>query len=411
MDAVVLAAGEGTRMRPLTSTRPKPMLPVAGKPILEWDLKALAHNGFRKIILVVGYKSESIINYFGNKFMGLDIKYVTQKDQLGTGHAVSLVKELVDKPFLVMNGDLLVSEQLIKKFLKDNKKAKTENSISLIKVKNPSEFGIVELKNNLVKSIKEKPDKPASDLANAGIYSFNKEIFSYINEIGQSTRAEYEITDALKLLIQKKKLSGFRCEGRWVDVGRPWDLLDANGLILDELKLKVEKGAVIEENTVLKGQVHVGKDTIVKSGAYIEGPVYIGRECLIGPNCYIRPYSLLLDKTKIGNAVELKNTIVMSKTNICHLSYIGDSVLGEDCNLGAGTKVANLRFDYGDVRMEIKNKLTPSGRKKLGCIMGDRVKTGINVSILPGRLIYPDAYVEAGSVVRNTIYNEGGDDE
>ncbi|RLI89544.1 MAG: glucose-1-phosphate thymidylyltransferase, partial [Candidatus Altiarchaeales archaeon] len=136
------------------------------------------------------------------------------------------------------------------------------------------------------------------------------------------------------------------------------------------------------------------------------GPCYIGENCVIGPNCYIRPYSSIQNNVRIGNAVEVKNSIIMSGTNICHLSYVGDSIIGEECNLGAGTLVANLRVDDDEVRIEIKNKLTKSGRKKFGCLMGDHVKTGINVSIMPGRSIYPDAYVEAGSVVRNTIYSE-----
>ncbi|MEA1924859.1 MAG: bifunctional sugar-1-phosphate nucleotidylyltransferase/acetyltransferase [Candidatus Altiarchaeota archaeon] len=406
MDAVVLAAGEGVRMRPLTSTRPKPMLPVAGKPILEWDLEALAINGFRKIYMIVGYRRESIENYFGDSFKGMGIEYVHQRDQLGTGHAISLVEEKAGDPFLVMNGDLLVSDQLIKKFVGDNKKHNAGNSISLVEVMNPSEFGIVELKENLVNSITEKPKKPESNLANAGIYLFNKEIFKAIKEIKESTRAEYEITDAIETLLDKEDVHGFKCEGRWIDVGRPWDLLDANELMLRDMKLESDKKVEIEENTTLKGEVHVGEGSVIKSGSYIEGPAYIGRDCIVGPNCYIRPYTLLMDNSRAGNAVEIKSSIVMSETNICHLSYIGDSVIGEGCNLGAGTKVANLRFDHGDVRMEIKNKLTPSGRKKLGCIMGDRVQTGINVSILPGRLIYPNSYVEAGSIVRNTIYSE-----
>ena len=402
----MLAAGEGVRMRPLTSTRPKPMLPVAGKPILEWDLEALAINGFRKIYMIVGYRRESIEKYFKDSFNGMEIEYVHQKEQLGTGHAVSLAEENVGELFLVMNGDLLVSDQLIKKFIGDNKKNDTRNSISLVEVVNPTEFGIVELKGNLVNSITEKPKKPESNLANAGIYLFNKEIFKAIKEIKESTRAEYEITDAIKTLMDREDVHGFKCDGRWIDVGRPWDLLDANKLLLDDLELEPEKKVRIEENTTLKGEVHVGEGSVIKSGSYIEGPAYIGRDCIVGPNCYIRPYTLLMDKSRAGNAVEIKNSIVMSETNICHLSYIGDSVIGEGCNLGAGTKIANLRFDHGDVRMEIKNKLTTSGRKKLGCIMGDRVQTGINVSILPGRLIYPNSYVEAGSIVRNTIYNE-----
>ncbi|HDI73009.1 MAG TPA: nucleotidyltransferase family protein, partial [Candidatus Altiarchaeales archaeon] len=143
MDAIILAAGEGTRLRPLTSTRPKPMLQVAGKTILEWDLEALARNGFNKAIVVVGYKRDVIVDYFGKKFNGIKLEYVNQREQLGTAHAVSMAEGKVKKEFLVMNGDLIVSEKLISNFIKDHKKNKSENSMCLVDVKDPSEFGIV----------------------------------------------------------------------------------------------------------------------------------------------------------------------------------------------------------------------------------------------------------------------------
>ncbi len=406
MDAIILAAGEGTRLRPLTSTRPKPMLQVAGKTILEWDLEALARNGFNKAIVVVGYKKEVIVDYFGKKFNGIKLEYVNQREQLGTAHAVSMAEGKVKKEFLVMNGDLIVSEKLISNFIKDHKKNKSENSMCLVDVKDPSEFGIVQLRGFLVKKITEKPRESKSRLANAGIYVFNEEIFGAIRNVKKSKRLEYELTDAIKTLIPEKRVHGFKAKGMWIDIGRPWDLLGANETILNEMKLKKDKRVKIEKFVVIKGDVHIGNGTLIRSGSYIEGPCYIGENCIIGPNCYIRPCSSIKDNVHIGNAVEIKNSIIMSGTNVGHLSYIGDSIIGENCNFGAGTKVANLRVDNDEVRIEIKNKLTRSGRRKFGCLMGDNVKTGINVSIMPGRSIYPGAYVEAGSVVRNTIYSE-----
>ena len=406
MDAVILAAGEGTRLRPLTITRPKPMLPVAGKVILEWDLEALAKNGFKRAYIVVGYMKEEIIEYFGNRFNGLEIEYITQKEQLGTGHAVSMVEGKVSDEFIVINGDLIISKDLIRNFLHKHRDNKSSSSICLVEVKNPEEFGIVRLKGKVVKSIIEKPKRKIGDLANAGLYIFNREIFDAISSIEKSARMEYEITDAIKILAKDGEIYGFKCDGRWIDVGRPWDLLDANEILLKELKLGIDKNTKIEDNATINGKVNIGKDTVVRAGSYIQGPCYIGENCIIGPNCYIRPYTMIQDNVHIGNAVEIKNSIIMSGTNICHLSYVGDSIIGENCNFGAGTNVANLRVDNQEIRIEIKNKLTMSGRRKFGCLMGDNVKTGINVSIMPGRSIYPNAYVEAGSIVRNTIYSK-----
>lgn len=191
-----------------------------------------------------------------------------------------------------------------------------------------------------------------------------------------------------------------------MDVGRPWDLLTANEMLLADMKKEIEKGATIEPYAVLKGNVHIGRGTLVRSGSYIEGPVYIGENCAIGPNCYIRPGTMIMNNVHIGNATEIKNSIIMSGTNVGHLSYVGDSIIGEKCNFGAGTNVANLRVDNDEVKIMVKDQLMKSGRRKFGCIMGDDVKTGINVSIMPGRSIYPGARIDAGSVVRNTIYNE-----
>jgi bifunctional UDP-N-acetylglucosamine pyrophosphorylase/glucosamine-1-phosphate N-acetyltransferase len=406
MDAVILAAGEGTRLRPLTSTRPKPMLPIAGKPILEWGLEALDCVGIKNAFIVTGYKKEAIEKYFGKKFRGLKLKYLVQEEQLGTGNALAAAEGKTKAEFLVMNGDVFYTRKFLSTLLEQHAKKKAKTSISLVEVTKPQEYGIVEVLRNKVKSLTEKPSKPKSRLANSGVYILNQSIFPLLDELKKSRRMEYELTDALKTLIKKGQVHGFRCKGQWIDIGRPWNLLDANEILMKSIKLTKSKKAKVEKYSMIKGNIHLGDDTVIKSGAYIEGPVYIGKNCVIGPNCYIRPYTVIMDGCRVGNAVEIKNSILMSGTHIGHLSYLGDSIIGENCNFGAGTKVANLRFDNQEVKIEVKQKKVSSGRRKFGCLMGDNVKTGINVSIMPGRSIYPNATVDAGSVVKNTIYTE-----
>jgi len=407
MDAVVLAAGEGVRLRPLTSTRPKPMLPVAGKPILEWDLEALDCVGVKNVYIVVGYKADVIRSYFGDRFRGMKLHYLIQREQLGTGDAVATAAGKIKGEFIVMNGDLFITRSFISTFIKEHKKGRQPASMSLVKVKDPSSYGIVELKGKKVASLVEKPSTPKSNLANAGVYVFDSKIFKILEKLERSPRGEYELTDAIVKMIAETKVMGFECtQGQWIDVGLPWNLLDANEIVMKVIPLKKSKKARIERNAVLKGDVAVGDGTLVKSGAYIEGPVYIGKDCVIGPNCFIRPYTAIMDGCRVGNAVEIKNSIIMSATHIGHLSYVGDSIIGEGCNFGAGTLVANLRFDGDDVKIEVKNQMVKSGRRKFGCLMGDNVKTGINVSIMPGRSIYPGVCVEAASVVKNTLYSE-----
>ena len=163
--------------------------------------------------------------------------------------------------------------------------------------------------------------------------------------------------------------------------------------------MKAENLGEVEENVVMKGAVRIGKNTLVRSGAYIEGPVIIGQDCVIGPNCYIRPATAIGDGCHIGNAVEVKNCIIMRNSKLPHHNYFGDSVIGEDCNFGAGTKVANLRLDKAEIKVANIN----TGRRKLGAIIGDRVETGINASINVGSVIGNNTFIGPGTLASGVI--------
>ena len=171
----------------------------------------------------------------------------------------------------------------------------------------------------------------------------------------------------------------------WIEIGRPWDILKANESLLDSGDHAIL--GEVEPNAFLHGRVSVGSGTRIRSGSYIQGPVSIGENCDIGPNCFIRPYTSIGYNVRIGNAVEIKNSTIMENTNVAHLSYVGDSVIGSHCNFAAGTVVANLRHDGSEIQSYIKDEKVNSERRKLGVIMGDDVKTGINTTIYPGTVI------------------------
>lgn len=402
MECVLLAGGEGKRMRPLTLTKPKPMLPVAGKTILERNLEILA-KFFKKIYIVVGHKKEVVIEFIKNRFNNVEIEYIEQKEQIGTADAVLRLKERIKDKFIVMNGDIIVSENTIKNFI--NFAKDKENAVCLTEVENPSDYGVVEIENDVITAIEEKPEKPKSNLINAGIYSFDSKIFSAIEGVGKSKRNEYEITDAIKILIKNREIYGFIDKDEfWIDVGKPWDLLTANEILLKNIKSEIYGN--VEERVAIKNNIFVGEGTEILSGCYIIGPCYIGKNCKIGPNTFIRPYTSIGDNCHIGNAVEIKNSIIMSNTNVPHLSYVGDSIIGEHCNLGAGTNIANLRHDRSFVKVKINDKIMSSKRIKLGAIIGDNVKTGINTSILPGTVIYPYTRINAGEIVKHEVKPE-----
>jgi len=388
MKAVILAAGEGVRLQPITSTRPKHLIKVGGKPILEHCLNAVKTSGIEEALIVIHYMGDVIRQYFGDgKKFGLKIEYVEQKAVLGTGNAVSLVEPHIKDEFLLVYGDLLFSAEAVKNVIDLHKKEKPAATMAVVPVENPEDYGIVELEDEKhVKRIVEKPkhEEAPSNLANAGVYVFSTEIFDKIRETSASARGEWEITDAISQLLNEKKtvFAVKISQNDWVDIGRPWDLLEANRWALMRMDHKV--CGYVESGAHLIGPVTVAETARIRSGAYIEGPAFIDEESDIGPNCYIRPYTSIGKKVRVGNACEIKNSIIMDNVHIGHLSYVGDSILGENCNLGAGTITANYRLDGGTIKMVVKDRVVDSVRTKLGAVLGDNVKAGINALFMPG---------------------------
>jgi len=394
MKCVVLAAGEGKRMHPLTYTRPKVMLPIANKPILEWNLLHAIDAGFKEFIFVVGYRSEMVRGYFkdGDKW-GVTIEYVNQGEPLGTAHAIGMVKNFVDD-FVVLCGDTIFGREDIKNV------AGKETSIGLVEVEDAREYGVVETRKGRVRKVYEKMEKPFSNVINAGIYRFNKKIFRFIEKTEKSARGEYEVTDSINLMLKKEKIEGVFLK-EWRDVVYPWDLLDANRDILERTDGGIN--GIVEENVTLRGKVVVGEGSRIMNGSYIEGPVIIGSGCKIGPNCYIRPYTSIGNNCRIGSACEVKNSIIMEGSNVPHQNYVGDSVIGSNCNLGAGTKVANLRFDKKNIRVFLNGRKIDSKRRKLGTVMGDNVQTGINSMINVGTMIGNNVFIGPGATADGEI--------
>jgi bifunctional UDP-N-acetylglucosamine pyrophosphorylase/glucosamine-1-phosphate N-acetyltransferase len=234
-------------------------------------------------------------------------------------------------------------------------------------------------------------------MANAGLYLFTPDIFDAIAQTSKSPRGEYEITDSLQLLIDNGHHISYQEIDYWLDLSYPCDLLSANESILAETK--AQNLGEVQKNVVTDDKVSIGKNTIVRSGSYIVGPVMIGQDCDIGPNCYIRPYTSIGDNCRIGSAVEVKNCIIMKGSKIPHHNYIGDSIIGEGCNLGAGTKIANLRLDKKTVTIAG----TDSRRRKLGAIIGDKVETGINASINVGSMIGNNTHIGPGAIASGII--------
>ena len=392
MDAVIIAAGEGTRMRPLTRGCPKPLLPLGESTLIEQTMDRCL-DVVDRFVLVVGYMGNTIEERLGDEYSGIPIEYVTQEDALGTAHAIGCARDAVDGRFLVINGDVVIDDRLPRKLAESD-----GDTIAVQPVENPSSYGVVEIENGAVRTLVEKPDDPPSNLVNTGIYAFEPEIFEYIDRTEKSPRGEYEITEAIELLMDDgHSVGAVEYDGPWLDVGRPWELLDANEVVMADLDGRID-GAV-EDGATLHGPVVVEEGARIRAGAYIKGPVVVRSGADVGPNAYVRGATVLGEGVRVGNAVEVKNSVVMAGTAAGHLSYVGDSVLGQDVNFGAGTKVANLRHDDENVSMRVKGEQVDTGRRKLGVVVGDRTKTGINTSLNVGVKLGVEASTMPGESV------------
>ncbi len=396
MKAVIFAAGKSTRTYPLTVTRPKVLLKLANKPIIQYNLDNL-RGLVDEVIMIVGYRKEMIREAFGDDYKGMKIKYVEQENQLGTAHALATAEPHLGKGrFLVVMGDDVYYRENMKRLLD------YELSLLVQKVKVPQRFGVWVIEDGFVKGFAEKPERFVSDMANCGLYVLDERVFPYIKKLEKSVRGEYELNEAVNELAKKAGVKAVEANKGWLSVGYPWDIIDSNRRILEEITEPSIRGEV-EEGATIKGNVIIGEGTLIRSGSYIDGPVVIGKNCDIGPNCFIRPFTTIGDNSRIGNAVEIKNSVLMGKVRIGHLSYFGDSVLGFDINIGAGTIIANLRHDNREIETYIKGEITPTYRRKFGTVMGDGVHTGINTSIYPGRKIWPHKTTLPGEVVERDV--------
>jgi bifunctional UDP-N-acetylglucosamine pyrophosphorylase/glucosamine-1-phosphate N-acetyltransferase len=406
MKAVVLAAGEGTRLRPLTLTRPKHLIPIASKPFLEYLFDSIKAAEISEVLVVVYYMADRIQQQFGDgSRLGMRLEYAFQEGVRGTADAAGVAEPYVQGDFLLIYGDLLVTPNVIKQVLGFHEREKPTATMAVTPVEQPERYGVVKLDGSHLIEIVEKPrpGEAPTNLANAGIYVLSTEIFEKIRQTGRSVRGEWEITDSLTLLAQegRRVLAVQIPSEQWLDVGRPWDLLEASRRILDRMEFKVE--GEIEEGARLTGSVIVAEGSRIRSGAHVEGPTFIDKGSNIGPNCFIGPYTSIGKNVEIGNDCKIQDCIILDKTWIGHLSSIEDSIVGESCRFGAKTVVANYRSDGATIKMTVKDEVVDTGRKRLGAIFGDRINVGTDTLFMPGVKIGCNSRIGPGVVVHQDV--------
>lgn len=347
MKALILSGGEGTRLRPITYTSAKQLIPVANKPILFYGIEAIKEAGITDFGIVVGSTGEEIRKAVGDgSKWGIKVIYIEQEAPLGLAHAVKISEPfLKDEPFIMYLGDNLLKEgvaEFVEKFKND-----TPNALILLtRVSNPQAFGVAELdKEGRVKRLVEKPKQPKSNLALVGVYLFDRNIFKAVNDIKPSWRGELEITDAIQYLLDHNyTVESYEVGGWWKDTGKPEDVLSANRLVLETIERSI-KGEIV--NSRVDGRVRVGKGTRIIN-SLVRGPAIIGENTLI-INSYIGPFTSVNDEVRIENS-EIENSIVMKKSFIRDLEKrIDESLIGRETRISRAVGKPNVhKFILGE---------------------------------------------------------------
>jgi UDP-N-acetylglucosamine diphosphorylase/glucosamine-1-phosphate N-acetyltransferase len=380
MQAVILAAGEGRRIRPLTWSRPKAMIPVANRPIIEYVIEALLKNGIRDIVVVVGYRKEQVIRFLNQ--LDIPIEVVVQDKQLGTAHALQCAESKIKGDFLLLPGDNYIDPQSIAR-IKD-----VPNSMLVKEHPNPSNFGVVLIQNGFITSIVEKPEHAPSFMVSTGIYSLKKDFFSCIR--GNN------MTDAVASIIETGGHIQAIPADDWQDAIFAWDLLRMNRRLLNNLPSS--RDGKVSRQTIIQGAVKIGKGTTIGPNTVITGPVVIGNDCTIGPNCCIQPNTSVGSRVNIEPFTYIGNSLIMDDTSIGSHTRIMDTVIGERCKLADHTssnKAATL--------LDIDGIIV---RSEFGAILGDNVSSG-PFTTFKNSIAGNNAIIEGNESVTSRIIPDG----
>jgi UDP-N-acetylglucosamine diphosphorylase/glucosamine-1-phosphate N-acetyltransferase len=354
---------------------------------------------------VIGHNGEQIREYLadGNK-LGVNIDYTVQKEALGMANALETAKGLVEDNFFVVNADDIFESSLIKEMTKQFKEGNADIVLSCKPVEETWKFGIIRVEDDTVMDFVEKPPigQEPSNLAVVGVYMMPKRIFDYYKKIPVS---DHQYEDAIQKFIQDKNVArAVSYDGFFAGYKYPWDLFTINKYLMDTRMKKqtIEDDVEISERTQVEENVWIRRGTRILEGACIRGPCYIGENSFIGNNSLVWNYSSIGNNCVVGFSTEIKNSLIGDDCWF-HLNYIGDSIISDNCLFGAGTITANFRFDEKNVKARIGGKKVDSGTNKLGAIVGDNCKTGINACLSPGVKIGPHSIVGPNVNLQNDL--------
>lgn len=384
--AVVLAAGEGTRLRPLTQNRPKPMLPAANRPILEHVLDALVDAGIERIVLVVGYRRERVQSYVGPSYRDVPVEYVVQDKQLGSGHALLQAAEVVSEPLLVVNGDRLIESAAVEAVGTAFEESERPAAMAVIERDQVSRYGVVSLDGDEVAELVEKPDSEGHGMINAGIYAFERTIFDEIEATPRQS-GELALTEPIEALVDRRAVTGVPIDGMWVDATYPWDLLSVAREVLD-------RGRTSEPES--EPGVWIGDEAGIHEDATLQPPVVVGPDCEIAAGAVVGPNVALSRNVTVEPNATVERAVVDEDSRIGTGSTVVDTVVGQNTALGVGTVIPG-----GPSDVRVGNQIHED--QALGAVLADRVEVAGGVSFEPGALVGTKATIGTGAHVRGHV--------
>ncbi|MFQ5561101.1 MAG: bifunctional sugar-1-phosphate nucleotidylyltransferase/acetyltransferase [Nitrospinota bacterium] len=392
MKALILAGGEGRNLLPFTATRPKPLIKVGGRAIIENIVKNLRGCGVNSIYITVGENQVSIKKYLSEKSdFNSNIGYLHQKSETGIGGAVSEIKGKLNpgEYFLLVYGDVVTLGNIIHSTLQSFNVIKGAVA-SVCLTKSTGMFGNIYFDNKMkITKVVEKPEQ--GNLGNyvlAGVYILPSEFIDILEECGN------DMSKALSTFVSKDELSASIWENDWIDIGFPWDILTANTMQMSRWESsRIHSSVTIIGDVKITGPVHIEEGVEIRSGSVIEGPSFIGKGSFIGNNVLIRKNTSIGEQCVIGYGVELKSCILFGNSRVGRLSFIGDSVIGSHVEIGAGTMTINRNLNNSTIKSKVNGQEVDTQLKKLGAFIGDNTEIGSGHTLMAGVNIEENACI------------------
>ncbi|WP_435320307.1 sugar phosphate nucleotidyltransferase [Haloarchaeobius sp. TZWSO28] len=384
--AIVLAAGEGTRLRPLTKHRPKPMLTAANRPILEYVLDGLADAGIEDIHIVVGYKRDRVQSHFGPAHQNVPITYHVQEKQLGSGHALLQAQESVNSNFLVVNGDEIITDKIVREVIR-NHSTEDKATLAVIESDRAPQYGAVRVRDDRIIELVERPGEGDYRLLNRGVYVFEPSIFAEL-ELTTRREGELQLTDAIGSLIQgESDVRAVLVDEIWSNVTYPWNLLTvARDLLAKEM---------VSEST-RDSHVWVSESATVHENAVLRPPVTVSEDVVIGPGTVVGPYTAIGRNCTVDSGAVIERSVIDADTRIGQNATINETVTGQGVEICAGVTIPR-----GPAEVRVGDRIHDG--RNLGCIVADWASLGAGVTVTPGSLIGPEAEIDTGVHVDGNI--------